>query len=148
MVHYKIHSLLLLTIILTVYKVQMQKIKLRRQISLLENQIKTLTIDLEYSNEKIKEYAYINSHEVRGPLARILGMVHLIDIDSVSADEGYERIKESAIQLDSVICTINMNLDEQNTVGNKFCPFPITLSKSSLPIKLDTKFYLLRKEAT
>lgn len=44
----------------------------------LEAKVLKRTQELEAKNRMLKSYAYANSHKVRGPLARILGLVDLI----------------------------------------------------------------------
>lgn len=61
---------------------------------------------IEERNIKLKEIAYTQSHIVRAPLARILGLVNLIDELKASSAEGKELlnfINISAIELDNVI---------------------------------------------
>lgn len=125
--------LLLTPTILMIVKQHKQKKEYENEIKLLKEQIEKNTVAFENSNSKIENYAYMNSHEVRGPLARILGMIYLIDIHSVSAEDGYERIKEAAVQLDEVIHLINSNLDEQK--------------ESNMSTKHDEKISCLKKLA-
>lgn len=57
----------------------------------------------------LDEYAFVNAHHIRGPLARVLGLIHLIEIEN----PGHERsnahhlIKTEAIEMDSIIQRIN-----------------------------------------
>ena len=59
--------------------------------------------------EILKEYSFINSHHVRAPLARVLGLVDLIQIenhDNVSS--GYiQKIKRDAEELDGILKKMN-----------------------------------------
>ena len=60
--------------------------------------------------EILKEYSFINSHHVRAPLARVLGLVDLIQIenhhDNVSS--GYiQKIKRDAEELDVILKKMN-----------------------------------------
>jgi PAS domain S-box-containing protein len=59
-------------------------------------------------NEKLKEIAWKQSHEVRRPLANILGLVHLMSIDNSKMYEPQyvERLKISAEELDEVVSAI------------------------------------------
>jgi PAS domain S-box-containing protein len=61
---------------------------------------------------KLRLIAHINSHEVRGPLATLLGLVNLISNEENDLDElkNYnKKIKESANKLDLVIRKIVSN---------------------------------------
>ncbi len=63
---------------------------------------------IEEQNKRFKEIAWIQSHMVRAPLARILALVDLIRIDQ--PDEDYnvmlEYLTSSAKELDKVISNI------------------------------------------
>lgn len=63
---------------------------------------------IELQNKRFKEIAWIQSHMVRAPLARILALVDLIKIDQ--SDEDYkvmlEYLTSSAKELDKVISNI------------------------------------------
>ncbi len=64
---------------------------------------------IEQQNQKLKDIASITSHQVRVPLANILGLAEVLDNDdpmSSSNRQIIEHIKTSALQLDQAI--INM----------------------------------------
>ena len=65
--------------------------------------------------EKISKYAFINSHHLRAPVARILGLINLINHDSKNAinDELLIKLKESTDELDMIIKSMNRLLDEE-----------------------------------
>ena len=81
----------------------------------LEEIVKDRTKDIEESNEKLKRYAFMNSHLVRAPLANILGAVgHLEDAhDEKKTKELMNIVKISANNLDEVIKEIGESLDEK-----------------------------------
>lgn len=62
---------------------------------------------IELQNQLLKEIAWTQSHEVRSPLAKILGLIALLD-DEKEEDrkEIIEYLQTSAKELDSVISTI------------------------------------------
>jgi signal transduction histidine kinase len=64
---------------------------------------------IEAQNEKLREISWIQSHLVRGPLARIMGLIQLID-DSKDDDEFgtiLQYIALSATELDNAIKQIS-----------------------------------------
>lgn len=61
---------------------------------------------IEQQNEKLKEIAWLESHVVRAPLARILGLVNLLDNKQLEEGEkakilGY--IKDSTQEMDLIV---------------------------------------------
>ncbi len=61
---------------------------------------------LEEQNKKLREIAWSQSHELRGPLSRILGLVDLVDkrgADDIENSEILDYLKQSAKELDEVI---------------------------------------------
>lgn len=71
---------------------------------------------LRVNNEKLAEYAYINSHLLRAPLARLLGISNLVSTE-IKLDrhkEIMDSFKASAEELDQVVSKINTVLEEQS----------------------------------
>ncbi len=65
---------------------------------------------VEEQNEKLKEISWMQSHVVRAPLARIIGLVPLINDVAESASERNKMLKylqQSANELDEIIGSIN-----------------------------------------
>jgi len=61
---------------------------------------------LESQNTKLKEIAWLQSHVVRAPLARLMGLIDLITDDKISSEEKDKSFKyflDSAKELDVVI---------------------------------------------
>ncbi|HSJ68803.1 MAG TPA: PAS domain S-box protein [Anditalea sp.] len=68
------------------------------------------TKTIENQNRKMKEIAWMQSHMVRAPIARLLGLVNLIDLEK-SVDKDHEEllshIMESAQELDQIVREIS-----------------------------------------
>jgi tetratricopeptide (TPR) repeat protein len=82
----------------------------------LEAEVSHRTEKIERQNRMLIEYAYSNAHNVRGPLARILGLASLM-----SREDDPELLKEyntfiyvSAQELDNVIRAINVKLQNES----------------------------------
>ena len=74
----------------------------------LELLVEQRTSLIEAQKKKLIEYAYYNAHKVRGPLARILGIVNLLKVDHQTKPEAlHQYLSESAAQLDEIINEIN-----------------------------------------
>lgn len=87
----------------------------------LEILVEERTKNIQSLNQKLIEYAFFNSHKVRGPLARILGLVYLIRLTTASnkdesihfVDDQINMLEKSATELDDVIKAITVLLDEE-----------------------------------
>jgi len=85
----------------------------------LEQRVKDRTHELEAQNLQLAEYAYINSHLLRAPLSRLLGLVNLLRYTQVADPEKeliIGHIKTSGEELDEVVRKINEALGVRNTV--------------------------------
>lgn len=82
----------------------------------LEKIVNKRTEQLKLRNKQLKEYLSSNSHIVRAPLARILGLVDLYDPkDSINLPFINESLHDSATELDNALRSINEKLsDEQD----------------------------------
>lgn len=61
---------------------------------------------LKFQNEKLTEIAFLQSHQVRRPIASILGLISLFKFDNPGDplnSELLSRVKTSAMELDNVI---------------------------------------------
>lgn len=75
--------------------------------------LKDVTLEKEHlrelteKNEKLKQIAWVQSHEVRRPLSNILGLIDMLRMDSGISDKErkviLEALKKSSTQLDHVI---------------------------------------------
>lgn len=77
---------------------------------------------------QLEEYAFMNSHNVRGPLARIQGLANLFAVPNAIADDEKEQIAKmiftAADELDEVIQEINQRLNAEHEPKAKQAPRP------------------------
>ncbi|WP_176956207.1 tetratricopeptide repeat protein [Catalinimonas alkaloidigena] len=76
----------------------------------LEDKVRERTASLAQQNQLFKEYAELNAHKVRGPLARILGLLQLVRIELVKPEELptiLGHLEHSAQELDQVVTLMN-----------------------------------------
>ena len=81
----------------------------------LDHQVKERTKELEKRNQKLFEYALINAHNIRGPLANILGLLRLMkrhEGDAAMREQIKKKLEYSANMLDESIHEINEMLEE------------------------------------
>ena len=76
---------------------------------------KMQTLALEIQNRKLMEIAWVQSHEVRAPLARIMGLVQLVSRypeEQIELKETIQHILQSANDLDEIIRKIVRKTEE------------------------------------
>lgn len=86
--------------------------EVRRINESLEQEVQHRSEKIRQQNEMLIEYAYFNAHNVRGPLARILGLAGLMERESsVELVREYNlKLHQSALELDTVVREINNKL--------------------------------------
>jgi ligand-binding sensor domain-containing protein len=79
----------------------------------LEEMVQNRTRELERKNKALEEYAFINAHKLRSPVATILGLINLISKTKLD-HEGAEinrRLHKTADELDSVVTAITKAIE-------------------------------------
>jgi tetratricopeptide (TPR) repeat protein len=81
----------------------------------LEEMVKKRTEKAFEQNERLLRYAFINSHEIRGPLARILGLLYLIKLEdnSIQRHKSFRLLDEATNELDDVIKQTSKLLEDE-----------------------------------
>lgn len=78
----------------------------------LEQIVDERTNEVKNQNERLIRYAYANAHHLRGPVARLLG---LIQLSKMETDLNYEffcnKVEEQALEIDQVVRSINRELE-------------------------------------
>ncbi|MEM6840622.1 MAG: sensor histidine kinase [Bacteroidota bacterium] len=101
--------------------------ELNRQLILysenLESEVSARTVELTKANKRLVQqnnrldkFAYIVSHNLRGPIARILGMVTILDKSNLNAYnlDCFSHLEKTADRIDTVIRDMNEVLVYQN----------------------------------
>ena len=94
------------------YKSIIYSIERKKTITQLKDYINTI----EGQNKKLREIAWIQSHVVRAPVARIMMLIDLLQDDSLAAEEKDEmliNLQSSALELDNVIRDISDKINNQ-----------------------------------
>lgn len=75
----------------------------------LEEKVKERTKELQDKNLQLEEYAFINAHHLRAPLAKIMGAIQIVEdsSDQELNKEVLNIMKDSVQELDQVIYSIN-----------------------------------------
>ncbi len=96
-------------------KIKSQKDELAQLNQDLEKEVVKRTKRILEQNDKIKDFAYHNSHHTRAPVSRLLGLIDLFEYNDGKTDdkEIVEMIKQQTEEVDQVIIRMNRILDEQ-----------------------------------
>jgi PAS domain S-box-containing protein len=78
---------------------------------LYEEKIKALNLHLTEQNEHLKKIAFMNAHQVRGPLTTLLGLVDLITKDASLLESNIHDLQNTARNLDQSIRTLSETIN-------------------------------------
>lgn len=86
-----------------------------------EEKLEKVNHELVQQNQRLNQYSYIISHNLRGPIVTLLGLVTLFEQnkDSLFREEVVGHIKTSALHLDNIIRDLNMVLSQTGKDLNK-----------------------------
>jgi signal transduction histidine kinase len=98
-------------------EIQAQDEEIKRINANLEALITERTRDIERKNAALEEYSYINAHELRSPVASILGLANLIQkIPVVQSDEEAKMVchhlQDSTRRLDQIVRSITSAIEK------------------------------------
>lgn len=80
----------------------------------LEERVEQRTASITAQKRKLEEYSFLNAHRLRGPVATLLGLLHLIDIKSLKPEELpqiLDQVQEQVKQIDHVVNEINRAIE-------------------------------------
>lgn len=86
----------------------------------LEKTVEERTEELTQKHAKLTEYAFMNAHNLRVPVANIKGLIQLFSKDELTREEIFELIdllKGQTEQLDQVLKDIQRMLEKDSDVG-------------------------------
>ena len=77
----------------------------------LEELVEKKTMDVREQNEILLKYAYRNAHHVRGPVARILGLIHLSKMNT-DLDHHWliDKMEHETNEIDGIVKSISQEL--------------------------------------
>ena len=104
--------------------IEKQKTELQHQVNEVNANLQKVNAELVKQNSELMQFSYTISHNLRGPIARLLGLTHLSEMSGaahVDKDTGIimNHIKTSAEDLDKVITDLNKVIDNRNAVQKK-----------------------------
>jgi len=78
--------------------------------------------ELNNRYNELMQFSYIVSHNLRAPIANIIGMADIINIEIISSEEKHkiiEEIQSSTIKMDEVVKDLNLILNKRTTLNTK-----------------------------
>jgi len=121
-------------------EIQYKNESLEREILNQTQELRNTNQELIEQNNQLEQFAFIAAHNLRSPLARILGLANVIELSESEEDRdtSLRKIVASAMDLDAVIKDLTTILDIQKQTGN--------FSSIDLPAYLDRVVKTLEKE--
>lgn len=85
----------------------------------LELLVKERTDELEKKNIALEEYAFINAHKLRSPVASILGLIHLMNKIDMNDDarKVLAHLQDSTEKLDSIVNSITRAIEKGEKIS-------------------------------
>ncbi len=106
--------------------IEEQTVELSRKNQELELLVNEKTRDLletnneliQYNNE-LRQFSYTISHNLRAPVASLIGLTNIIDMDNLNDDNKLilDHIQSSSKKLDNVFIDLNKIIDLRNSIG-------------------------------
>ena len=85
----------------------------------LEDLVLKKTENIKSQDETILKYAYSNAHHVRGPVARLLGLIQLSKLETdFDYSWFFEKVELSAKEIDEIITGISKELNEMDSTNS------------------------------
>ena len=102
--------------------IKQQNDELQRYNENLEEKVSQRTADLKDTNhklaenvQKLEQYAFMTAHNLRAPVARLLGLTQLLELDPKASKRNWmnilSKVKEEGKSLDSIINDLNAILE-------------------------------------
>lgn len=98
--------------------IEIQNKEIKNRNETLEIEVHKRTKELVKYNQQLEQFAFVTAHNLRGPVARILGLGTVLDMTSNVTDEVKtitEKLVFTTREIDSVIADLNHILHIKNT---------------------------------
>jgi signal transduction histidine kinase len=94
--------------------IEEQNEEIKRRIENLESEVENRTRELLEYNQRLEQFAFITAHNLRAPVATILGLGNVLDLANENPDEKkliYDKLIFTTKELDRVVRDLNSILD-------------------------------------
>ncbi|HCW08093.1 MAG TPA: hypothetical protein DGG95_12095, partial [Cytophagales bacterium] len=99
--------------------IEAQRNEIAQRNEFLEEEVESRTKELVAYNNQLEQFAFVSSHNLRAPVARILGLTNLLNTVQISENERQyilDKLQVSAKELDQIIHDLNFILEiKKNT---------------------------------
>ena len=102
---------------------------LAEQIFYRTQELVNTNTELIRQNNQLEQFGYITAHNLRAPVARILGLTNIINSSNFSLPEDQkvvDRLHFTALELDTIIHDLNSILDVKKGISNTFVNVNLT----------------------
>jgi signal transduction histidine kinase len=96
---------------------------LQEQVEERTKELVKSNLELIRQNNQLQQYGYITAHNLRAPVARILGLTNILKSDQLNPDEDLlivDKLRRTTLELDTIIHDMNAILDIKNGVENSY----------------------------
>lgn len=82
---------------------------------LLKEKVSERTMELSIKNDQLNEYAFINAHKLRAPVARIMGLVNVYELkdSDFNITKLFDMLKQEVHALDLIVRSITDAVEEK-----------------------------------
>ena len=110
--------------------IEQQNLDLKKIKENLEETVAQRTQELTSQNLQLEQFAFMTAHNLRGPVARLLGLTHLFN-SSPNPDLNKEiiaKVQSTAGEFDAVLKDISTILEVKRGIGAHFALVPLATS--------------------
>ena len=99
-------------------QLKVENVSLNREVVDKNNQLVETNRELIRHNNELQQFSYTISHNLRGPVASLTGLIHLVDKSELGADntEIVNRLSDSVSTLDTTIKDLSNIIDIRNDI--------------------------------
>ncbi len=101
-------------------EIQRKNEELEMEIEKRTQELQSTNRELVLHNNQLEQFAFIAAHNLRAPLARILGLANVVDLSKTDSDKelALKKLVTSTLDLDHVIRDLNLILNIQKHTSN------------------------------
>lgn len=101
-------------------EIQQKNVQLEEEIEKRTQELQNTNRELVLHNNQLEQFAFIAAHNLRSPLARILGLANVFELSKTDAEKdiALQKLVDSTKDMDHVIRDLNLILNIQKHTSN------------------------------